>query len=42
MIYQISNLKTKTETLPVINRDLLKTRRIQSHVKEKAADLCAL
>ena len=38
MIYQISNVKTKTEPLPTINRDLLKVRHIQSHVKELAAD----
>jgi hypothetical protein len=38
MIYQIANVKTKTEPLPTINRDLLKTRRIQAHVKEMAAD----
>ena len=38
MIYQIANVKTKTEPLPAINRDLLKARHIQSHVKEMAAD----
>ncbi len=38
MINQIANVKTKTEPLPHINRDLLKTRRIQAHVKELAAD----
>ena len=38
MINQIANIKTKTEPLPIINRDLLKTRRIQAHVKELAAD----
>jgi hypothetical protein len=38
MIYQIANVKTKTEPLPTINRDLLKARHIQAHVKEKAAD----
>jgi hypothetical protein len=38
MIHQIANVKTKTEPLPKINRDLLKTRRIQAHVREMAAD----
>ena len=38
MIYQITNVKTKTAPLPTINRDLLKARHIQSQVKEKAAD----
>ena len=38
MIRQISLVKTKTEPLPTINRDLLRTRRIQAHVREKAAD----
>jgi hypothetical protein len=38
MIYQIGNIKTKTEPLPTINRALLKARHIQAHVKEKAAD----
>lgn len=38
MIQQIASIKTKTDTLPTINRDLLKTRRIQAHVKEMAAD----
>ncbi len=38
MIHQISNVKTKTEPLPIINRDLLKARHIQAHVKELAAD----
>ena len=36
MIHQIANVKTKTEPLPIINRDLLKTRRIQAHVREMA------
>jgi hypothetical protein len=38
MIYQIANVKTKTEPLPTINRDLLKARHIQAHVKEKGVD----
>jgi len=38
MIYQITNVKTKTAPLPAINRDLLKARHIQAHVKEMAAD----
>lgn len=38
MINQIAHVKTKTAPLPTINRDLLKTRRIQAHVREKAAD----
>jgi hypothetical protein len=38
MICQIANVKTKTEPLPSINRDLLKARHIQAHVKEMAAD----
>jgi len=38
MIYQIANVKTKTEPLPAINRDLLKVRHIQALVKEKAAN----
>jgi hypothetical protein len=41
MIHQISHVKTKTEPLPTINRDLLKTRRIQAHVRELAADRLA-
>ncbi|HEV3272897.1 MAG TPA: hypothetical protein VGZ93_12015 [Candidatus Methylacidiphilales bacterium] len=38
MIYQIATVKTKTEPLPTINRDLLKARHIQFLVKEKVAD----
>ncbi len=38
MIHQIATVKTQTSPLHTINRDLLKTRRIQAHVKEKAAD----
>jgi hypothetical protein len=38
MIHQIATVKTRTEPLPTINRDLLRTRRIQAHVKELAAD----
>jgi len=37
MIYQITPVKTKTEALPTINKDLLKTRHIQAHVKERTA-----
>ncbi len=36
MICQIANVKTKTQPLSAINRDLLKARHIQSHVKELA------
>ena len=39
MICQIANVKTKTEPLPNLNRDLFKARHIQSHVKEMAAEL---
>jgi len=38
MICQIANVKTKTKPLPAINRDLLKARHIQAHVKEMVAD----
>jgi hypothetical protein len=38
MIYQIANVKTKTEPLPSINRGLIQARRIQAHMKEMAAD----
>ena len=38
MIYQIEDVKTKTQPLETVNRDLMKARRIQSHVKEMAAD----
>ena len=38
MIYQIANVKTKTEPLPTINKGLLQARHIQALVKEKAAD----
>lgn len=38
MIYQIANIKTKTEPLPNINEDLIQVRRIQTHVKEQIAD----
>ena len=41
MIYQIANVKTKTDPLPTINRDLLKVRHIQARIKEKAADRLA-
>jgi hypothetical protein len=33
MINQISPVQTKTEALPSINKDLLKARHIQAHVK---------
>lgn len=35
MIHQIANVKTKTEPLPTINRDLLKVRHIQAQLKER-------
>jgi hypothetical protein len=35
MIYQINPVKTKTETLPTINKSLLQARHIQAHVKEQ-------
>jgi hypothetical protein len=38
MINQVTHVKTKTEPLPMINRDLIKARHIQAHVKELAAD----
>jgi hypothetical protein len=38
MIRQIADIKTRTEPLPTINRDLLKARRVQAHIKEMAAD----
>ncbi len=38
MIHQIAPVKTKTEPLPGLNRDLIKARHIQAHVKELAAD----
>ena len=38
MIHQIAHVKTKTGQLPMINRDLIKARHIQAHVKEMAAD----
>jgi hypothetical protein len=41
MINQIANIKTKTEPLPGINRDLIKARHIQSRVKELSADRLA-
>ena len=34
MINQIANVLTKTETLPSINKDLLKARHIQANVKQ--------
>ena len=38
MIHQIANIKTKTEPLPTVNRDLVRARHIQAHVKEMASD----
>ncbi len=38
MIQQIANIKTQTGLLPIPNRDLIKARHIQSHVKEMATD----
>ena len=38
MIHQIAHVKTKTGQLPMINRDLIKARHIQAHIKEMAAD----
>lgn len=38
MIYQIANVKTKTEPLSNIAQDLIKARRIQAHIKELVAD----
>lgn len=38
MIYQIADIKTKTEPLPKINEGLIQARRIQAHVKERIAD----
>ena len=37
MINQIASVKTKTEPLPTFNRDLLKARHIQAHLKERTA-----
>lgn len=36
MIYQISPIKSQTESLPGINRDLIRARHIQAQVKERA------
>jgi len=33
MINQIAPVSTKTEALPTINKDLMKARHIQAHVK---------
>ncbi len=38
MTHQTAHFRTKTEHLPTINRDLLKARHIQAHIKELAAD----
>jgi len=38
MIYQISDVKNKTEPLPKINKGLIQARHIQAHVKERIAD----
>ena len=37
MIHQNFHVKTKTEQLSMINRDLIKARHIQSHIKAMAA-----
>lgn len=38
MIYQISDVKTRTEPLPKINKGLIQARHIQAHLKERIAD----
>lgn len=38
MIHPTTHVKTRTGPLPGINRDLIKARHIQSHLKEMAAD----
>jgi len=38
MIYQISDVKTKTEPLPTINKGLLQARHIQAQLKERVGD----
>jgi hypothetical protein len=38
MIYQISDVKTKTEPLPQINKGLIQARHIQAKLKERIAD----
>jgi hypothetical protein len=38
MICQIAKVKTQTQPLTAINRDLIKARHIQSHIKEMATD----
>jgi len=35
MIYQISDVKTKTEPLPKINRGLIQARHIQAELKKR-------
>jgi hypothetical protein len=35
MIYQISDVKSKTEPLPKINRGLIQARHIQAQLKER-------
>jgi hypothetical protein len=37
MIYQISPVKTQTEALTTVNKDLLRARHIQAQVKERTA-----
>jgi len=37
MIYQITPIQTKTETLPTINKGLLQVRHIQAQIKERSA-----
>ena len=36
MIYQVSDVKTKTEPLPKINRGLIQARHIQAQLKERS------
>ena len=38
MIHQIAPIAQKTTRLPGINRDLLKARHIQAHLKQQASD----
>lgn len=38
MIYQIADIKTKTEPLPKISKGLIQARHIQAHLKEQIAD----
>ena len=38
MIYQISDIKTKTEPLPDINEGMVRARQIQARLREQFAD----